>query len=57
MRGLTAAGKRHGLGLLFTATVVGGLMQNDLRDSTFLYALWLCTAFLTAEAVTGDSRR
>lgn len=51
MKRLTRAGLRHGLGLLFTATIVGGLMQNDLRDSSYLYALWLCTAFLTAEAV------
>lgn len=56
MRRLTAAGIRHGLGLLLTATVLAGLMQNDLRDSTYLYAFWLCTAFLAAEAVS-DARR
>ncbi len=50
MRRLTASGVRHGAGMLLTATLVGGLMQNDLRDSTYLYALWLCLALLVAEA-------
>ena len=57
MRRLTVAGIKHGLGLLLTATVVAGLMQNNLRDSTYLYALWLCTAFLAAEAVSDFRRR
>jgi O-antigen ligase len=45
---------RHasGLGLLVTATVLSGLMQNNLRDSEFLYALWFFAALVLLRVAT-----
>lgn len=34
---------------VLAAVCIGGLLQNNLRDSTSLFALWLCMAMIVAE--------
>lgn len=39
-------GHASGVGLLLAATVLSGMMQNNLRDSEYVYALWFFLALL-----------
>jgi O-antigen ligase len=43
-------GRGAGLAYLVAGVVISGLMQNNLRDSEFLYALWFLTALLAVHA-------
>lgn len=43
-------GHASGIGLLLVATVLSGLLQNNLRDSEFLFALWFFLALLILRA-------
>jgi hypothetical protein len=47
---LGRGGRPQSLSYLIWATVVGALMQNLLRDTTYLFALALCGGALLAEA-------
>jgi O-antigen ligase len=51
--------RHQGLLLIALATLLGGLMQNTLRDSEYLYALWtsmgLCCGCLIAGGVPDES--
>lgn len=48
--GFIAWKRQHFTGLLLVgmATILAGLMQNNLRDSEYLFALWACIAWYIA---------
>jgi O-antigen ligase len=45
----------RGLWALLLASILFGLMQNNLRDTEFLYALWLGAAFVVAHGLRPDA--
>lgn len=45
-----------GLALVALATVLTGLLQNNLRDSTFLFSLWMCFAMVLVSRYQAQKR-
>jgi len=60
--GLTMAARRlcrhagQGISYLIVATLVSGLMQNNLRDSGYLYALWFYLGLLLVQSASLAAR-
>lgn len=49
---------QHPASWLLVATVItSGLLQNNLRDSEFLFALWVCIGLLTAWILEAGAQR
>jgi O-antigen ligase len=52
--------KHRALTLIFLATLLGGLLQNHLRDTEYLFALWtsigLCLSCLIVQGKVNESR-
>jgi O-antigen ligase len=57
---LNAKFKHRALSLIFLATLFGGLLQNHLRDTEYLFALWacigLCLSCLIVQGKVNESR-